>query len=125
VSPKLTGARPADAARRKPTSRVGDATVGGLDDTIVENLVHQWQPELMYCYTQYGLREHSALAGRVTMRVALSPNGSVGHSVVGVRDWRGAGGAEVESCLRARIAAWRFPPADAGSIHEFTLEFGR
>jgi hypothetical protein len=95
----------------------------GVDDATVQNLVGQWRPELMYCYTQFGLREHASLAGALVVRVALSPSGSVGHSVIGSRNWNGDGGAEVESCIRSRVGSWHFPPANAGSIHAFTLDF--
>jgi hypothetical protein len=77
----------------------------------------------MYCYTQFGLREHTTLTGALVVRLALSPSGNVGRSVIGSRTWSGEGGPDVESCIRSRIAAWRFPPARAGSIHTFSLEF--
>jgi hypothetical protein len=95
----------------------------GVDDAAVRNLVHLWQPELMYCYTQFGVREHPTLTGGLVVRIALSPSGGVGHSVISARAWNGGSGAAVETCIQSRIASWRFPPAGAGSMHEFTLAF--
>lgn len=131
ATPELgTARRHRDGAHApaSPVSSVGhhdaaDNGPHGVDDAAVQNLVGQWRPELMYCYTQYGLREHAELAGNVVVRVALSPSGSVGHSVIGSHTWNGDGGGEVESCIRARVAAWHFPPASVGSIHTFSLEF--
>ena len=111
------------AARTVAATKAADPNAGGVNDVTVQNLVAQWRPDLMYCYTQYGLREHTALAGTVVVRFALSPNGEVGHSVIDSRSWNGAGGTDVETCIRTRVAAWHFPPASAGSMHEFSLEF--
>ncbi len=111
------------ATRTVAATKAGDPDAGGVNDVTVQNLVAQWRPDLMYCYTQFGLREHTALAGTVVVRFALSPNGAVGHSVIDSRSWNGVGGADVETCIRTRVAAWHFPPASAGSMHEFSLEF--
>jgi hypothetical protein len=120
--------RPAGTTSASRTSRSTGAAapaedVHGVDDATVQNLVGQWRPDLMYCYTQYGLREHTSLTGALVVRLALSPNGSVGHSVIGSRKWSGEGGSDVETCIRSRIAGWHFPPAGAGSIHSFNLQF--
>jgi hypothetical protein len=118
-----TAARSASHTSRSTATSAPTDEARGVDDATVQNLVGQWRPDLMYCYTQYGLREHTALTGALVVRFALSPDGSVGHSLIGSRKWSGDGGAEVESCIRSRVAAWRFPPARAGSIHTFSLEF--
>jgi len=96
----------------------------GVDDATVQNLVQQWRPELMYCYTQFGLREHAALTGTLMVRVALTPNGAVQQAVIASRQWNGEGGADVETCIQSRVSAWRFPPAAVGSSHEFSIDFG-
>jgi hypothetical protein len=109
-------------ARRASSAALNPAAVG-VNDPTVRNLVHLWQPELMYCYTQFGVREHPTLSGGLVVRIALSPNGGVGHTVISGRTWNGGSGTEVEACIRSRIASWRFPPAAAGSMHEFPLDF--
>jgi hypothetical protein len=97
----------------------------GVDDVTVQNLVHQWQPELLYCYTEYGLRSHPGLAGTATVRVALAQDGSVGYAGVVQHAWNGEGWADVENCIRTKVNTWRFPPAAVSSVHEFPLKFSR
>jgi hypothetical protein len=97
----------------------------GVDDVTVQNLVHQWQPELLYCYTEYGLRSHPGLAGTATVRVALAQDGSVGYAGVVQHAWTGEGWADVENCIRTKVNTWRFPPAAVSSVHEFPLKFSR
>ncbi len=109
--------------RTAVATKRSDPDANGVADVTVQNLITQWRPDLIYCYTQYGLREHASLAGNVVVRFALSPNGAVGHSVIDSRSWNGAGGTDVEACIRSRVAAWHFPPASAGSMHQFSLEF--
>jgi hypothetical protein len=97
----------------------------GVDDVAVQNLVHQWQPELLYCYTEYGLRSHPGLTGTAMVRVALAQDGSVGYAGIVQHSWSGEGWADVENCIRTKVNAWRFPPASASSVHEFPLNFSR
>ncbi len=110
-------------APARPAGLGGEPPSVGLDDETVGNLVRQWQPELIYCYTEFGLRQHPTLTGHLVVRIALSPDGSVGHSVIVRREWSGDGAAGAEACIQSRAAAWRFPPAAAGSVHEFALVF--
>ena len=131
TAPQRESIRPRPSAKATLASRGSRSTAAptpaeeahGVDDATVQNLVGQWRPDLMYCYTQFGLREHTTLTGALVVRLALSPSGNVGRSVIGSRKWSGEGGPDVESCIRSRIAGWRFPPARAGSIHTFSLEF--
>jgi hypothetical protein len=125
---RLSDPRRANLAHSNPhpsatTTSAVTPTAAGVDDATVQNLVEQWRSELMYCYTQYGLRAHAGLAGSLVVRVALSPNGAVGHSVIGSRNWNGDGGGDVEGCIHSRVSMWHFPPAPAGSVHEFPLRF--
>jgi len=112
-------------ARPAATAMTDDRGTAGVDDVTVGNLVRQWQPELMYCYTEYGLRPHPELAGAVRVGVTLTPDGAVSHAAIVRRSWSGAGAADVESCIRTRVSAWRFPPASIASTHEFPLSFQR
>jgi hypothetical protein len=97
----------------------------GVDDVTVQNLVHQWQPELLYCYTEYGLRSHPGLTGTAMVRVALAQDGSVGYAGIVQHAWSGEGWADVENCIRTKVNTWRFPPAAAASVHELPLNFSR
>jgi hypothetical protein len=123
TTPKLAATKDQNLGVDRAAAHASNDGGSGVDDETVQNLVKQWRPELMYCYTQFGLREHPALVGEVIVRAALSPNGAVGHSLIESHTWNGAGGTDVEGCIRTRVAAWHFPPAATGSVHEFTLEF--
>ena len=113
ATPVVARSSTATPTRTTLATKASDPEANGVADATVQNLIAQWRPDLMYCYTQYGLREHTALAGNVVVRFALSPNGAVGHSVIDSRSWNGVGGTDVESCIRSRVAAWHFPPASA------------
>lgn len=97
----------------------------GVDNATVMNLVRQWQPDLTYCYTEYGLRNHPGLYGSVLVRMTIAPQGTVSHVEVARRKWSDDGATEVEACVRSRVAAWYFPPAAVSSVHQFPLTFSR
>jgi hypothetical protein len=127
VHPTTRGMTPVvvSATATPVTKTAGDPTPGGVDDVTVRNLVHQWQPELLYCYTEYGLRSHPDLSGTAVVRVGLAQDGVVGYVGIVRHSWSGEGSADVENCIRTRVSAWRFPPAAAASAHEFPLSFTR
>jgi hypothetical protein len=126
VHPATRGMTPVVvSATATPVTKAGDPTPGGVDDVTVRNLVQQWQPELLYCYTEYGLRSHPELSGTAVVRVGLSQDGLVGYVGIVRHSWSGQGSADVENCIRTKVSAWRFPPAAAASAHEFPLSFSR
>jgi hypothetical protein len=110
VSPPLRGMSAGSIAKPAPASGdVSDATK--LAGSTVANLVKQWQSQLDLCYTEYGLKVNPALTGSIAAATFTRHN------------WSGAGGKEAESCMRARVMAWVFPPASTPSAHEFTVAF--
>jgi hypothetical protein len=112
-------AKPVAAVSRpdEPT----DATK--LAGSTVANLVKQWQSQLDLCYTEYGLKVNPALTGSIAVRLAIRPTGDVGAATFTRHKWSGAGGTEAESCMRARLMTWMFPPASTPSAHVFTVAF--
>jgi hypothetical protein len=94
-----------------------------LAGSTVANLVKQWQSQLDLCYTEYGLKVNPALTGSIAVRLAIRPSGDLAAATFTRHSWSGAGGKEAESCMRARVMAWVFPPASAPSAHEFTVAF--
>jgi hypothetical protein len=121
---QVTRTTAASAGHRPASGSTARApAAAGVSDATVNNLVRQWQPELMYCYTEFGVRTHPDLIGPVAVRVVLSADGAVGHAAIEHHIWSGEGAAAVESCIRSRVAAWRFPPAAVGSAHVFKVEF--
>lgn len=104
----------------KPDETI-DATK--LAGSTVANLVKQWQSQLDLCYTEYGLKVNPALTGSIAVRLAIRPSGDVGAASFTRHKWSGAGSTEAESCMRARVMAWMFPPASTPSVHVFTVAF--
>jgi hypothetical protein len=108
------------AAPAKPEEST-DATK--LAQSTVANLIKQWQSQLDLCYTEYGLKVNPALTGSIAVHLAIRASGDVAAAKFTRHNWSGAGGTEAESCMRARVMAWMFPPASMPSAHEFTVAF--
>jgi hypothetical protein len=98
-------------------------SVSGLASSVVGNVVRQRQPLLAYCYTAFGLATDSALSGRATMQVALNRTGEVTRADFIDRHWWGKGAERVESCVRQRVMAWRFPAAARATLQDIQLYF--
>ncbi len=119
------GTKP-DSAHRWGPALERAAVVPGLDSAIVATLVRQWEPDLMYCYTELGIKERPELTGSIGVRIALTSAGAVGAADIVTRAWSEPSGfAAVESCVRTRVSAWKFPPAASPSTHDFTVNFAR
>lgn len=118
--PASTMAAPTTAA---PTTPGSDASSLSVED--VGSFVRARQPQLHYCYQQ-GLEKNPALAGSATVSVTLAGDGKVKNVGVLERTWAGKGVKEAESCIRAKIFAWNFPPSESPeSTHSFLLSFTR
>ncbi|HXB27650.1 MAG TPA: AgmX/PglI C-terminal domain-containing protein [Gemmatimonadaceae bacterium] len=105
------------------TITVGPTDATKLAPSTVANLVKQWQSQLDLCYSEFGLKVNPALTGSIAVRLAIRTTGDVGAATFVHHHWSGAGGTEAESCMRARVMAWMFPPASTPSAHEFTVTF--
>jgi hypothetical protein len=105
------------------TITVGPTDATKLAPSTVANLVKQWQSQLDLCYSEFGLKVNPALTGSIAVRLAIRSTGDVGAATFVHHRWSGAGGTEAESCMRARVMAWMFPPASTPSAHEFTVAF--
>jgi hypothetical protein len=105
------------------TITVGPTDATKLAPSTVANLVKQWQSQLDLCYSEFGLKVNPALTGSIAVRLAIRTTGDVGAATFVHHHWSGAGGTEAESCMRARVMAWMFPPASTPSAHEFTVAF--
>jgi hypothetical protein len=116
-----TGSIAKPAAATPTRDDVTDATK--LSASTVANLVKQWESQLDLCYSEYGLKVNPALTGSIAVRLAIRSSGEVAAATFTRHKWSGAGGTEAESCMRARVMAWMFPPASTPSAHEFTVAF--
>jgi hypothetical protein len=119
-----TVSRVASAKRTAYAAPKAAPAPAGLDDATVTTLVRQWEPDLTYCYTEFGIQHHPDLTGSLGVRITIASDGTVSAHDIVTRLWSEPSGfAPVESCVAQRIAAWRFPPAAASSVHDFTLNF--
>jgi hypothetical protein len=125
VLPSLRRTSAGSIAKPVATSAKPDESTDAtkLSQSTVANLVKQWQSQLDLCYTEYGLKVNPALTGSIAVRLAIRPSGEVGAAKFTRHNWSGSGGTEAESCMRARVTAWLFPPASTPSAHEFTVAF--
>lgn len=72
------------------------------------------EPQLRFCYTEYGRRVNPRLAGKVAIAVTLAPAGHVTAVRVTSRSWSGRGVDRVEKCICDKIRSWKFPEYEGG-----------
>lgn len=81
--------------------------------------------QLGFCYEEHGLKASTALAGSVTIAIAVAGNGSVSSATITRRTWSGPGAAEAESCILRAVRAWRLPPSRGAGTFSFPVSFTR
>jgi hypothetical protein len=122
--PAPTVTTQAAAGAVAPPAAAAPVGTDRVTESVIGNLVRQWEPQLQLCYTDYGLRANHDLAGTVTVHIAISGTGEVGAVDIPQHHWSSQTGvAPVESCIRSRVKTWLFPPASLGSTHDFRLIF--
>lgn len=86
--------------------------------------VRSREPQLRFCYTEFGLKANPNLRGSVTVNIVVSGSGAVSGANVAGRTWSGAGASEAESCIRQKIRSWRFPGTASGEgTYAFKFNF--
>jgi TonB family protein len=99
-------------------------TTGGLDRDVIGRTIRSHLKEVKFCYEQELMRRPS-LHGRVTVKFAISPTGSVSSSAV---DASTVNDARVERCIAQAVQRWEFPkPAGGGVVivsYPFVLAAG-
>jgi hypothetical protein len=98
----------------------GEAPVpmSDIDKEAIHRVVVRHRHEVRACYQQ-ALARSQTLAGKVVFEFEILPDGRVGdHHVKG----SGLKDPEMEECLDAVLAAWRFPP-HAGSAAKVSYPF--
>jgi hypothetical protein len=93
--------------------------VGDLGTT-----VRSREPQLRYCYVEYGLKTDPGLAGSVTLALTLNAGGNVTNANLTRRTWSGESATSTEGCILEKARAWRFAasPSGAGTF-EFSFNF--
>jgi hypothetical protein len=85
-------------------------TTGGLTMEEVRRVVARQRGQIRFCYEQ-GLASRPDLAGRVSVRWVVSPDGHVASAGIDTThtDIRAA---QVESCVSQAVSRWTFPASD-------------
>jgi hypothetical protein len=68
--------------------------------------------QMNFCY-QEALVSTPNLAGAVALAVTITSEGDVTDVRVTRRSWTGKPNENFESCIRAKVRSWKFPPTDA------------
>ena len=103
-----------------------DPPEAGPNAAVISQWVRGREPQLRFCYQEYGLKHAPTLAGDVKLVAVLSRSGTVDTAAVAPGStWlqdpeRRA--VEVESCLVQRVRGWRFPNASEPRLLRFSLE---
>lgn len=96
----------------------------GRDASALGNAVREHEPQLRFCYQEYGLKVNPSLAGSVTLSLTINVAGSIKAATLPDRTWAGSGVAATESCILDKVRAWSFPSAAGGAgTYEFSFNF--
>jgi len=112
--------------RVKPLPVVTPPEASGavVDPTEAGAFVRAKAAQLQYCYERAG-RGSVDLAGVVTLRLTLGPNGAVREAEILRRTWSGPGAADAEACLLASARGWRVPSGADGATMTLPISFTR
>ncbi len=103
------------AGTPEPPPQVED---GPLDRAIIRRVIRRHRPKVRGCYER-ALRMQPELAGKLTARFSVTPDGAVEGVVVGgsLKD------AEVTACVKAAVEAMRFPRAGQATKISYPFVF--
>ena len=111
--PATPAADPAPTTSSVATAQPGELIVtGSLDKDLVEAVIKRNTNQLRYCY-QRELTKKPTLAGDVTVKFTISPDGSVSAATVAATTLNNP---NVESCLISRFTRFSYPMPKGGGI---------
>ena len=93
----------------------------GRDVSDLGTFVRSREPQLRFCYQEYGLKQNPNLAGSVSVGITIAGSGAVENVA-----FRGGSltDSEVRSCIRERISGWKFPASSSGAgTYGFSFNF--
>jgi len=100
-----------------PTGKMKGGVVGGLDTDAVRRAIQSHAAEIRKCYEQR-LAQDPRLAGKVLLRWIIQADGSAANVIVS--DGTTLEDHALHECMRARVAAWRFPRPAGGGVAVIT-----
>ena len=94
----------------------------------IGDFVRAREQQLQFCYSEARV-EQPDLSGSATVSITLAEDGAVQDARIVRSAWSGKKNAArgVESCMLARVRAWRFPAGDPRdpNVHSFAVIFSR
>jgi TonB family protein len=97
----------------------GCAHTGPLDERTIDRVVRRHEGDIRSCY-DIGLSRIAGLSGTLRLEFTIEPSGATADARV--RDST-LEHPEVERCLVAIVARWRFPASDAKTEVAYPLVF--
>ena len=92
----------------------------------IGRFVRSREPQLRFCYQEYGLKHAPTLGGDVQMVAVVSRVGAVDTVAVAPGSYwlqdEERSSRQVESCLVQRVRGWRFPHAREPRLLRFSVE---
>jgi TonB family protein len=115
------GSSPGSSGGSRPQVTPGDRpnVSGSLSRELVQRIIRRHRAQVRYCYERR-LAEDPDLAGRVTLRIQIGPDGAVRAARIGGST---LGDAEVERCITRMARRWRFPPPRGGGSVQVSYPF--
>lgn len=111
------------SSKDKQASRVGlevTSVEGGLDREIIRRVLRQNLNQVRYCYQQ-GLARNPALAGALTVRIAIAPDGAV--SAVTIVEGAEKLSDAVTTCVAGKLRRLQYPDPEGDGIVLATVRF--
>ena len=123
-SATATSSAPRPAAAPAPVASKPDLRETLRSAADVGTFARGHEAQLHFCFDEFGRRVNPALAGTVTLSVAITEDGDVKEVGILRRTWSGSGTQEVEACIRDRVLRWKFPEVDGGAgVYPLTFVF--
>jgi TonB family protein len=101
----------APPAPRPPPAPASASAGASFDSVKAQTVVRNHLHEIQRCYER-GKMDDSDLRGRVTVRIAIGPDGNVSSAEV---ESSSLGSSGVESCIVSTVEGWKFPAPTGGS----------
>ncbi|HTM20318.1 MAG TPA: AgmX/PglI C-terminal domain-containing protein, partial [Kofleriaceae bacterium] len=89
-----------------------------VDQKAISAVIRADMRALQYCIDSLRIRGVSCGGGSISLNFTIEPKGTVSTVKISAG---GANAAKLETCLSARVKAWKFPAADAPTTVSYPL----
>jgi len=115
LSGASTGRAPSLGSKQEGTLATSSSevvTIGSLDKSLIEKVIHQHLSQIRYCY-QRELNRNPVLSGKHVVKFTIGHDGRVTSATTKAST---LGSAAVESCINGRFQRMTFPAPSAGLV---------